>query len=189
MASNPADPSQKSEVVERETPNRVLTDHMYVNLILGEGGPGKSSKPGVITVDEAERKVPKEAHKAFRQGLKFKEDNDLIKALESFSQAIALYPDYVRALVERGDIYIAQRKLDQAAAEFQRATKINGRDGPALRGSGYCKLEKRNLPRRSNSSRNPFPPIRITPIRISFWVLRILSWIGASLPVRPYRRR
>jgi tetratricopeptide (TPR) repeat protein len=145
MASNPADPSQKSEVVERETPNRVLTDHIYVNLTLGEAGPAKSSKPGVITVDEAERKVPKAAQKAFRQGLIFKDDNDLIKALESFSQAIALYPEYVRALVERGDIYIAQRKLDQAAAEFQRATKINGRDGPALRGSGYCKLEKQEF--------------------------------------------
>lgn len=145
MASNPADPSQKSEVVERETPSRVLTDHLYVNLILGEGDPGKRSKPGVITVEEAERKVPKEAYKAFRQGLKYKEDKDLVKALESFSQAIALYPDYVRALVERGDIYVAQHRRDEAAAEFYRALKINDRDGPALRGSGYCKLENREF--------------------------------------------
>ena len=144
-ASNPADPKQRSEVVERETPSRLLTDHLYVNLILGEGDPGKISKPGVITVEEAEQKVPKEARKAFRQGLKFKEDNDLVKALQSFSQAITLYPDYVRALVERGDLYIAQHKLDDAAAEFYRALKVNDRDGPALRGAGYCQLEKKEF--------------------------------------------
>jgi tetratricopeptide (TPR) repeat protein len=146
VASNPADPNQKSDVVERETPSRVLTDHMYVNLSLSEGGPAKSPKPGVIAVEDADRKVPKAAQKAFRQGLKSKDDNDLLKALEGFSQAIVLYPEYLRALVERGDIYIAQRKLEEAAADFQRAVKISDHDGPALRGAGYCKLEKREFP-------------------------------------------
>jgi len=145
LASNPADPSQMSDLVETQTPNRVLTDHVYVNLTLRDSSAGKTSKAGVITVDEAERKVPKEAQKAFKQGLKFKEDKDLVKALESFSQAISLYPNYVRALVERGDIYISQRKLDEAAAEFYSAIKIDDRYGPALRGSGYCKLEKKEF--------------------------------------------
>ena len=145
VANNPADPTQVSDVVETQTPNRVLTDHVYVNLILREGGPGKTSKAGVITVEEAERKVPREAQKAFRQGVKFKQDKDSAKALESFTQAIKIYPDYVRALVERGDTYIAQRRLDDAAEDFYKALKINEHDGPALRGAGYCKLEKKEF--------------------------------------------
>ena len=145
LATSPANPLQKSELVEKETPSRVMTDHVYVNLVLRDGDPGKQPKPGVITVEDADQRVPKEARKAFRQGLKFKDLNDLDKALQSFGQAIILYPDYLRALVERGDIYIAQRHLDQAAVDFDRALTINGHDGAALRGLGYCRLEKREF--------------------------------------------
>jgi tetratricopeptide (TPR) repeat protein len=35
--------------------------------------------------------------------------------------------------------------LDEAAADFDRALKLNAHYGPALRGAGYCKLEKKEF--------------------------------------------
>jgi tetratricopeptide (TPR) repeat protein len=77
--------------------------------------------------------------------LKFKGNDEPLKALESFNRAVDLYHDYYQALSERGDVNVSQRKLEEAAADFDRALKINSHYGPALRGSGYCKLEKREF--------------------------------------------
>jgi tetratricopeptide (TPR) repeat protein len=102
-------------------------------------------KAGLISAAEREQKVPKEARKAFNQGVKFREEGERDKALESLSRAIELYPEYYQALSERGDFYVLQRKLTEAAADFDRALKIHAHYGPALRGAGYCKLERREF--------------------------------------------
>jgi tetratricopeptide (TPR) repeat protein len=144
-ASSLADPNLVSEAVEADT-NRTATGNLSVHLNLREGSDtSKNTRPGVIAVAETEQNVPKEARKAFNQGVKFKKDDEREKALESFSRSIELYPEYFQALSERGDLYVLQRKLSEAAADFDRALKINARYGPALRGAGYCKLEAREF--------------------------------------------
>jgi len=77
--------------------------------------------------------------------LKFKGNDEPLKAVESFNRAVELYHDYYQALVERGDLNVSQRRLEEAAADFDHALKINAHYGPALRGSGYCKLEKKEF--------------------------------------------
>jgi tetratricopeptide (TPR) repeat protein len=77
--------------------------------------------------------------------VRFKEEGQRDKALERFSRAIELYPDYFQAMYERGDLYVTQRKLNEAAADFAHALKVDDHYGPALRGSGYCKLEKKEF--------------------------------------------
>jgi Tfp pilus assembly protein PilF len=140
------DPNLVSESVAADT-NRTATSNLNVNLILRrESDTARSPKPAaIVTTAEADQKVPKEARKAFKEGVKLRKDNEPDKALESFNRAVGIYPDYFQALAERGDLHVFQRKLTEAAADFERALKINQRYGPALRGAGYCKLEKREF--------------------------------------------
>jgi Tfp pilus assembly protein PilF len=141
VARSLSDPKLVSEPIETDT-SRTATGNLTVNITLRESAAAEKRKAGILRVDNAEQKIPKEARKAFNQGLKFKENNESNKALESFSRAIDLYPEYYQALSERGDIYVAQRKLADAGGDFERAVKINAHYGPALRGAGYCKLEQ-----------------------------------------------
>jgi tetratricopeptide (TPR) repeat protein len=142
-AKSMSEPEMASDAVETDT-SRTATGTLTVNLSLRESSKPTSGgyKPGVISVEDKEQKIPKDAKKAFSQGLGFKEKNEPDKALENFSRAIELYPDYYQALAERGDLFVSRRKLDEAAADFAQALKANAHYAPALRGSGYCKLEK-----------------------------------------------
>lgn len=145
IARSLIDETLKTERIETDT-SRTATGSLNVNLILHkETNSGAIRKAGVVNVAEAEQKIPKESRSAFRQAIKFREINEPERALQSLDRAIELYPEYYQALAERGDIYVIQRKLPEAAADFERALKINARFGPALRGAGYCKLEKREF--------------------------------------------
>ncbi|HEY0379791.1 MAG TPA: tetratricopeptide repeat protein [Pyrinomonadaceae bacterium] len=141
-ATSLTDSALVSDSIELDT-SQVITGFATVNLSFtgAEAKADGRSRPGVITAAEAEQKVPKEAHKAFKHGLELKNNSSPAKALESFSQAIELYPEYFQALSERGDLYVSTRELAKAAADFERALKINPLYEPALRGAGYCKLE------------------------------------------------
>ncbi|HWS98866.1 MAG TPA: tetratricopeptide repeat protein [Pyrinomonadaceae bacterium] len=139
------DPKLVSDRVETDT-NHTATGSLSVNLTLrSEVNTAAAPKPDVISVAEADQKVPKEARKAFKEGLKFRKENATARALESLDRAVSLYPDYFQALAERGDLRVLQRKLAEAEADFARALEINPRYAPALRGAGYCKLENREF--------------------------------------------
>jgi tetratricopeptide (TPR) repeat protein len=144
-ATSPSDPNLASDVVETN-PSLTANGNLTVQLLLRERADhSKGPKPGVIRAGENEQRIPKEARKAFNDGLKFKGNDEPLKALESFNRAVELYHDYYQAFSERGDVNVSQRKLEEAAADFDRALKINAYYGPALRGSGYCKLEKKEF--------------------------------------------
>lgn len=144
-AKSLSDPKLAAEAVETDT-SRTATGSLNVRLILRkEAGTTVSVKAEVITVAEAGQKIPKQARKAFSEGVKFMEENQSEKALQSLSRAIELFPEYFQALAVRGDLQVLQRKLTEAATDFERALKISPRYGPALRGAGYCQLEKREF--------------------------------------------
>ena len=143
-ATSPSDPNLVSDAVEMN-PSLSANGNLTVQLLLRDRSDHKGPKPGVIRAGENEQKIPSEARKAFNEGLKFRDKDEPLKALESFNRAVDLYRDYYQALSERGDVNVSQRKLEEAAADFDRALKINAHYGPALRGSGYCKLEKKEF--------------------------------------------
>ena len=144
-ATSPSDPNLVSDAVEMN-PSLAANGNLTVQLLLRDRSDHtKGPKPGVIRADENEQKIPREARKAFNEGLKFKGNDEPLKALESFNRAVDLYHDYYQAFSERGDVNVSQRKLEEATVDFDRALKINAHYGPALRGSGYCKLEKKEF--------------------------------------------
>ena len=145
-ARNVDDPNLLSEPVQADT-SRTATGNLNINLTLHKESvvDGKPQPASVLTPADVEQRVPKDARKAFKEGVRFRQDNKPDKALQSFTRAVELYPDYFQALAERGDMRVLERKLAEAAADFERALKINPQYGPALRGAGYCKLEKREF--------------------------------------------
>lgn len=134
------------EGVEADTAH-TATGNVTVNLVLrGEvAPPGALKKPEAVSIAEVEQKVPKQARQAFREALKFREEKQNDKALQSLTRAVELFPEYFQALAERGDLLVVAGKLPEAAEDFARALKVNPRYGPALRGAGYCKLERREF--------------------------------------------
>ncbi len=133
-----------SETVDTNT-NRTATNKLNINLILRDAEAPIKSRPRIITPAEAAQRIPKEARKAFQQGVRLKQEGERDQALLRFNKAIDLFPEYFQALSERGDLYVFQRKLDEAAMDFAVALTIDPQYGPALRGSGYCKLEKKEF--------------------------------------------
>jgi len=136
----------ESDTVDTNT-NRTATNKLNVHLVLRDAEATIRSKPRIITAAEAAQRVPKEARKAFQQGVKLKQEGERDKALLQFSKAIDLFSEYFQAFSERGDLYVVQRKLNEAAMDFAVALRIDPQYGPALRGSGYCKLEKKEFAR------------------------------------------
>jgi len=145
-AKSLTDAKLASEGVEADT-TFTATGDLNVNLTLRKDAApaGAPKRAEAVSVAEVEQKVPKQARQAFREALKFREGNQNDKALQSLTRAVEAFPDYFQALAERGDLLILSGKLAEAAEDFARALKVNPRYGPALRGAGYCKLEKREF--------------------------------------------
>lgn len=143
--TNPENPAHYTDPVEadssRTAGNRLLL-HLYLKMLPTKSGP----KAGTVSVAEASQQIPKDAKKAFEDGLRRKADRQLDKALESFTRAIDSYPNYFQALAERGELYIARSQIAEAIVDFERALKLNEDCAPALRGLGYCYLEQQKFP-------------------------------------------
>lgn len=146
-ASNPGAPEQFSDPAEsdstRSYANRVQI-HVYLRLPIRSDK--TAARPGTINVAEVAQQIPKPARQAYEKGLKFQQDNQPDKALASFSQAIALYPDYFQALTERGALLLQRNQIIEAATDFDHVMKINGKYAPALRGMGLCMLQSQHYP-------------------------------------------
>lgn len=145
-AKSMTDAKLSADGVDVDT-TRTATGDLTVNLVLRRDISAHSApkKAEAVSVAEVEQKVPKPARQAYKEALKFREENQNDKALRSLARAVELFPEYFQALAERGDLLILSGKLAEAADEFARALKVNPRYGPALRGAGYCRLEKREF--------------------------------------------
>lgn len=145
-AKSLTDPKLSAESVEADT-HLTATGSLTVNLVLRRdvSANGAPKKAGAVSVAEFEQKVPKQARQAFKEALKHREEHRNDKAVESLTRAVTLFPEYFQALAERGDLLVVGGKLSEAADDFARALKVNPRYGPALRGAGYCKLERREF--------------------------------------------
>ena len=143
-AVNPDAPEQVCDPTESDTTraysNRLQID-VYLKLPMPEEK--RNFNAGAVNADDAA--IPKSARKAYEQGLKLQKEKQTQPALIQFNQAIELYPNYVQALTERGNLLIQQNKLVEAEADFAQAIKLNGKYAPAWRGIGYSQIQQKNF--------------------------------------------
>lgn len=156
-ATNPDVPEQYSDPAQSDSTrsynNRLQID-VYLRLPLHKEK--KDAKPGTISAIEASQNIPKPARKAYEQGLKLQKGNQEEKALIQFNQAIGLYPEYFQAITDRANLLMGQNKLAEAEADFAQALKINEKYSPALRGIGFCQIQKREFAAAVSNLENAF---------------------------------
>ncbi|HMV46669.1 MAG TPA: tetratricopeptide repeat protein, partial [Blastocatellia bacterium] len=145
-ATNPDVPEQFSEPAESDT-TRAFANRLQINvyLRLPLHGDKKESKPGTISAIEAAQNIPKDARKAYEQGLKFHKENRPQQALEQFNKAIDLFPAYFQALTERGNLLMQHNKLAESEIDFEQALQLHAKYAPALRGLGYCQIQQKKF--------------------------------------------
>jgi tetratricopeptide (TPR) repeat protein len=144
--TDPQNPSHFLDPTEADTSrssgNRLIV-HLYLRI--APLTKDKNAKPGTVSAAEASQVVPKDAKKAFDEGLKRKADKQVDKALSSFNRAVQIYPAYFQAFSERGELRIATSRIPEAILDFEQALTLNEDYEPALRGLGYCKLEQQQF--------------------------------------------
>ena len=143
-ALNLNEPTQYTDPVNGD-PTRAYANRLQINLQLRFPlNRATTLPPGTVNAVEAAQNIPKEARKAYEQGLKAQKENQPDKALAQFDQAIDAYPNYFQALAERGSLRMARNQHAEAAADFIAALKHNEKYVPALRGLGYCQLQQKH---------------------------------------------
>ncbi len=145
-ATNPDAPEQFSEPAESDT-TRAFANRLQINvyLRLPLHSDKKDTKPGTVSAIEAAQNIPKDARKAYEQGMKLHKENRPQQALEQFNKAIELFPAYFQALTERGNLLMQHNKLAESETDFEQALQLHAKYAPALRGLGYCRIQQKKF--------------------------------------------
>lgn len=83
----------------------------------------------------------------FEKGLKYDIDKDYDKAIEAFSKAIALKPDYAYAYTNRGLAYHNKGQYDRAIEDYNKAIALDPNDAEAYNNRGVAYAGKRDMER------------------------------------------
>lgn len=146
-AKNLEAPEQYSDPAESET-SRAYSNRLQINVYLRLPllSNNAAINAGTVSIAEVGQNVPKDARKAYEQGLKLQKEKKADQAITQFNQAIKIYPEFFQALTERGNLLLQQNKLAEAEADFTQALKQNPKYPAALRGLGHCQIQQRNFP-------------------------------------------
>ena len=87
------------------------------------------------------------AKKWFEKGLKYDIDKDYDKAIEAFTKAIALKPDYAYAYTNRGFAYYNNGQYDRAIEDYDKAIALDPNDAEAYNNRGVAYAVKGNKDR------------------------------------------
>jgi tetratricopeptide (TPR) repeat protein len=105
---------------------RIVRNLNYLPIFLA---PIKSEAAPKTVVEAAayDAKVPAEARAAYDQAIKAVNAGDSATAISELARALALYPQYLRALNDLGVLYLKLNRLTEAAATFNQAITLNAR--------------------------------------------------------------
>ena len=71
--------------------------------------------------------APKEAKKAFEEGVKERAKGKPAEATKHFEKALSAYPNYAEAMVQLGELYSARKRGEEAEKMFERAISVDAR--------------------------------------------------------------
>jgi Tfp pilus assembly protein PilF len=73
----------------------------------------------------------KKAEEFFEQGKKFTSAENADQAIDNYSKAIKINPNFAKAYNNRGIAYVWKKKYDLAIADFNKAIKLDPKNGKA----------------------------------------------------------
>ena len=114
------------------------------NLVLDLRTKGSlKSKPGVINASLA--KVPQAAREQFSKGLEAVGKNDIKTAIEKFTEAVRLYPQFAEAYNELGKMYLKTGDMTKAEEALRRTLQLNEKNAGAQLNYGIVLLKQRKM--------------------------------------------
>jgi len=96
---------------------------VYVPVFLSPLSEKKGHPPGVLDVIDVN--VPEGARGAYQKAMQEANNGNADEALSDLRRAVNLHPRYLRALNDLGVLYLKLNRLDEAAAMFRQAIKID----------------------------------------------------------------
>jgi VWFA-related protein len=98
------------------------------------------------TLSQFDLKAPGKARNAYNKGLQFLAHNDTQNAIDSFTKALAAYPNFVSAYNALGSTYFNLKKNDLAREQFLHATGLDSHVSASFVNLGRAELALGNLP-------------------------------------------
>jgi Flp pilus assembly protein TadD len=100
----------------------------YLTLHLKPLKPKATPPAGTVSAGAAESKINPQASAAYETANKLVQAKEYEKAIEPLKRAISLEPNYFNAHNDLGVIYMKLNRLDEAAAAFRHAIRINDKE-------------------------------------------------------------
>ncbi len=88
--------------------------------------------------------VPKAARQALERAAKLNEERKTEAAIEQLMEALRIFPSYLEAHLELGNIFLKAGRLEQAITELDRAREIDPRDERAYQSFGIVLMKLKN---------------------------------------------
>ena len=107
-----------------------IDDHVVIYLPYALSEP---SLKNVVSREELNHKIPRQAQNAFRTALKAEELGNLPESIEAFKKALTIDPQFVEAEINLAMQYSRSRQPEQAIAHAQRAFAMRSGDPDAAR--------------------------------------------------------
>ena len=110
-------------------------------------------------------------------GRKYYEKVDFINAIEKFSEAIRLCPNYASGYIWRAEVYLTQYQIDQAMKDCNKAIKIDPNSSPAytMRGNTYLRQGQSDM-----AMKDIIEAIRLNPNNSDAYLGRAVAYLLQS---------
>jgi len=108
--------------LDRNSPARIP---IFLKALSAERRPGNGNS--VLDVANYEGNVPPKARAAYKLAMESASAGHFDRAIPDFQEAIAIFPEYVRALNDLGVAFMKVNRLDAAAKTFRKAIELDKR--------------------------------------------------------------
>jgi len=99
----------------------------YLPIFLRPYRPARRPAGGVIDISTLETDVPAAARRRYDQAMKLINEGRADAAISELKEAIAIHPNYLRALNDMGVLYLQLNRLGEAADSLRKASRIDKR--------------------------------------------------------------
>lgn len=100
----------------------------------------------VVSAAELRQKVPPAAKKQYEIGLKFVNKGNFQQAATHFSEALAIYPEYLAARNDLGAQFLKLKRIDDAEKQFEMVLRDDPKNFNAKFNMGLVHVERRQYP-------------------------------------------
>jgi Flp pilus assembly protein TadD len=123
--------------------SNVVTMPRIVNVPIHLQPKRETLQTGIINARLAV--IPKPAFEQYKKAIEALEKNDTKLAIEKFSEAVTLYPQFAEAYSELGSLYLKTGELSKAEEALRKTLQLNEKNPTAQLNYGIALLNQRKM--------------------------------------------